>query len=65
LETVHKAGYLYNDLKCENVVVNRTRNQIKAHLVDFGFSEPYLKSHVKRNGLSETFHIERNEKEEF
>lgn len=66
LEKIHKAGYTYNDLKLDNIMVGDadfsegSRDQI--HLIDFGFSErfmdengnhkPQAQSNVFRGNLS-------------
>ena len=38
LETIHAAGYTYNDLKLENIMLKG--NKVK--LIDFGFCQKYI-----------------------
>jgi serine/threonine protein kinase len=62
LEATHKAGYVYNDLKLDNLMVgygqkvskNSTNNSMfrdcTIHLVDFGYASKYLENegtHIK------------------
>ncbi len=70
LESVHAAGYIYNDLKLDNIMVGfknklpKEHNEENAladaslHLVDFGFATRYID---KLTGL----HIQKDEVETF
>ena len=42
LELVHSAGYTYNDLKGENIMIDDSDGELKIHLIDFGFASPFL-----------------------
>ena len=46
LETIHNAGFVYNDLKLDNLVVGDFKNSPESmneiRLVDFGFVTRYL-----------------------
>ena len=39
LETTHEAGYVYNDLKLDNIMVGKDLSSL--HLIDFGFASKY------------------------
>ena len=55
LESIHNAGYTYNDLKPSNILLqengqkfehDQNQNILKGKkvvIIDFGFTEPYLK----------------------
>jgi serine/threonine protein kinase len=60
VKIVHKAGYVYNDLKLDNILVsNKTglKNDpgalegAKIHLVDFGFASKYYNSFKTADGI--------------
>ena len=39
---MHKAGYTYNDLKPENLLMNNTtKGELKITLIDFGFAQKF------------------------
>ena len=54
LESIHRAGLTYNDLKPQNILLGKNGQKfgknfehnifkdIEIHLIDFGFTEPYL-----------------------
>lgn len=48
LEDLHEAGYIYNDLKLDNILVGDSlfsqSSQTEIRLIDFGFSQEYLRS---------------------
>ena len=55
LEAVHSIGRTYNDLKLDNVIVERSG---KATLIDFGLCKKYIDSqgiHVSESAESESF----------
>lgn len=66
LENVHSAGYVYNDLKLDNLMIgfNESVNPSKElcssslHMVDFGFASRYIDSQTQE-------HIEQGEVETF
>lgn len=44
-EKIHSTGYVYNDLKPDNICVGTFNNQSNLHklkLIDFGLATPYL-----------------------
>ena len=48
LEKVHEIGYIHNDIKLENILLDSV-DPIKLKLIDFGVSLPYLRedgSHI-------------------
>jgi len=56
LKMVHKAGYVYNDLKLDNIVVDikkrgQSLDHAKIHLVDFGFASKYYTSVQTPEGI--------------
>jgi len=54
LEKVHNAGFVYNDLKLDNIMIGFGQKlpekyvddnaflNVNTHLIDFGFSTPYI-----------------------
>lgn len=65
LELVHRAGYLYSDLKPDNIVIEPTKDRVKVHLIDFGFCSKYLiESHDDVN-QKKFHHIAQNELDDF
>ena len=49
LQVIHDAGYIYNDLKLDNIVIgdapelgNQNANLHKIRLVDFGLAKKYV-----------------------
>jgi len=45
LEQIHSIGYIYNDLKPDNICIGTFNDQSKLHklqLIDFGLATPYL-----------------------
>ena len=64
MEQFHSIGYVYNDLKPDNICVgdhpinsgqDLKLEQIK--LIDFGLASPFLKSIINKNGEEESVHI--------
>lgn len=41
LESIHAAGFTYNDLKCDNIVIDESDN---LRLIDFGFATRFRSS---------------------
>lgn len=58
LERIHEAGYVYNDMKFDNILVgNYKNNEDTMHeirMVDFGFASQYVDKSGKHLPLSET-----------
>lgn len=64
LEATHNAGYIYNDLKLDNLMIgfgqklsqdNSIFSDCSLHLVDFGFATKYLDSkgkHIKEGKVN-------------
>ena len=51
LESIHRAGLTYNDLKPQNILLGKNFEHnifkdIEIHLIDFGFTEPYLENGI-------------------
>ena len=58
LQNIHEAGYVYNDLKLDNIMIGYGKKPIKSnegksllegfslHLVDFGFATKYISKGV-------------------
>ena len=46
LERIHEAGYVYNDLKLDNILVGNYKNSEQTmhelRIVDFGFTSSYV-----------------------
>jgi serine/threonine protein kinase len=43
LKVIHDAGYIFNDLKPDNILLNYQEKSLSSlNLVDFGFSTKYL-----------------------
>lgn len=49
LETIHESGHTFNDLKPDNILIGQHGQKIpsdlsktEVHLVDFGFTTPFL-----------------------
>jgi serine/threonine protein kinase len=63
---VHSAGYVYNDLKLDNLMIgfqeslnpDKELTSTSLHMVDFGFSSRYIDSQTHE-------HIEQGEVETF
>lgn len=56
LEIVHHSEVIFNDLKPDNIMVNR--NTEKVTLIDFGFASTYVSpdgKHIKDSEMTETF----------
>ena len=60
VKIVHKAGYVYNDLKLDNILVSSKAGleddlsaleSAQIHLVDFGFASKYYNSHKTAEGV--------------
>ena len=47
IELVHRAGYVHNDIKLQNIVASYDS---KLKLVDFGFASKYYRSTVGEKG---------------
>jgi len=51
LQYIHRAGYTYNDLKLDNILIGNSRGQELStlRLIDFGFAARFMKSgtHMK------------------
>lgn len=52
LEQAHSAGYIYNDLKLDNILVGNSKGKELSHLrlIDYGFASKYRKkdkTHMK------------------
>ena len=69
LEQFHSIGYVYNDLKPDNICVgnyykdedqNKMLKEIK--LIDFGLASPYLKSVINKDGEEMEVHIQKEKK---
>ena len=55
---VHLAGYIYNDLKPDNVVINIVHGQPVAALIDLGLTTKYLDQngrHFKNTEMTSSF----------
>ena len=61
IRLVHKAGYVYKDLKLDNIVLNGDPENIREAtditLVDFGFAEKYYSSINTAEGIRH-FHVD-------
>ena len=60
LQNLHNIGYTHNDIKPGNIMIDMAsddRSQIKATLIDFGFSHGFLSSSGKHLNMKdvETF----------
>ena len=56
LEIVHHSNVIYNDMKPDNIMVDRETGVVS--LIDFGFASPFLNkdgSHVKDSEMNEDF----------
>ena len=69
LEQIHSAGYVYNDLKLDNILMDFTENlseknlegnvfaQVPLHLVDFGFATKFVHTTVdEQDGTRKVVH---------
>ena len=57
LEIVHLSCLVYNDLKPDNIMVNRSTQKVT--LIDFGFASSFINadgSHISDSEMNETFH---------
>jgi serine/threonine protein kinase len=58
LKNIHAAGYIYNDLKPDNLLLDYgSKNLDSIHLIDYGFATKFLdkkEKHVK-SGLVDSF----------
>ena len=57
LEIVHHARVIFNDLKPDNIMVNRKTGETT--LIDFGFASSYLNTdgtHISDSEVTSTFH---------
>ena len=57
LEIVHHSNVIFNDMKPDNIMVNRKTGAVT--LIDFGFASPYLNkdgTHIQDNETNEDFH---------
>lgn len=69
LEQIHAAGYVYNDLKLDNLLIgfhdqvpgetyeDNCFKNCTINLVDFGFATRYLEKKQYNNGSSQKMHI--------
>ena len=60
LKCVHKSGFVYNDLKIDNIMIGMSRStevSSDIKLIDFGLAKPYLDPDGK--------HIEREKVDKF
>ena len=53
LEQLHEAGYTFNDLKPDNILLGQYRQNlgenlesVEVHLIDFGSAERYMESDI-------------------
>ena len=56
LEVVHQSNLVYNDLKPDNIMVNRKTGEVT--LIDFGFASTYVNpdgTHIIDSAQNETF----------
>lgn len=59
LKYIHDAGYIYNDLKQDNIMITEQEDDsFKVTLVDFGLVTKYIKKgkHIPQTEKSEHFH---------
>ena len=65
LENIHSSGYVYNDLKPDNICIGNYMDKNSLHsikLIDFGLATPYLRTKHNINGIEEKVHIEKAHK---
>ena len=69
MEQFHSIGYVYNDLKPDNICVgdfqpnsDQDLNLDTIKLIDFGLATPYLKSIINKDGEEEKVHISKQRK---
>jgi serine/threonine protein kinase len=48
MQILHQTGYIYNDLKPQNIMITRSNNKINFVLIDFGLVKKFNK--VEKNG---------------
>ena len=62
LQTVHEAGYVYNDLKTQNLMMGMadTNSCSNLKLIDFGLSSSYLDSNGKHISQKKESHFKGN-----
>ena len=41
LEVVHKTGYVMNDMKMDNIMLHKSKDELRTILIDFGLATPY------------------------
>lgn len=63
LTLIHRAGYVFNDLKLDNIMINGDLKSpcdlknAEIHLIDFGFAKKYYRS-IKTDGGHRHLHLE-------
>ena len=70
---VHKAGYVYNDLKPDNIMIkNFDESQTfdmfenaELSLIDFGFCSKYIETVQRKDGSKKFVHIDEKDTEDF
>ena len=51
LDTIHKAGFLHNDLTPQNILLDRKEGKKKIYAKLAGFSKAYPTEYMARNNL--------------
>jgi len=58
IEIIHEAGYIYNDMKLDNILIGDYKNKEDSmhniRLIDFGFASKYLDKDGNHLPLTET-----------
>ena len=65
MKIVHKTGYVYNDLKLENIMLMGDLTELSRadiHLIDFGLTQKFYSTYKSSDGYNHV-HIEQSLKD--
>lgn len=70
---VHKAGYIYNDLKPDNIMIKNLHvsnssdlfDNAELSLIDFGFCSKYIETLKRKDGSKKFVHVDQKDTDDF